>query len=77
MREGSRRLSWGLAERVTSRCKAEREDGAALGRIEAFASVVRATETYLEEAGTCGKPNRHGGEHRSGERGRSEALAVG
>ena len=42
---------WRLAEQVRIRCRADDGDNALMDRIESFASVVRATETYLKLRG--------------------------
>ncbi len=48
---------WQLAERVRRRCESNPDDGETLprGRIESFASVVRATETYLQLRGIAAR----------------------
>ena len=42
---------WRLAEQARIRCRADDGDNASMDRIESFASVVRATETYLKLRG--------------------------
>ena len=42
---------WRLARRVLERCKVDWQGEASLSRLESFASVVKATEVYLQERG--------------------------
>ncbi len=51
--EGEREQTarWRLARRVLERCKVDWQGEASLSRLESFASVVKATDVYLQERG--------------------------
>ena len=51
--EGEREQTarWRLGRRVLERCKVDWQGEASLSRLESFASVVKATDVYLQERG--------------------------